>query len=251
MNGRLALEAAAVALMAALLGALVPWSTGALLWSWDALNHHVYLGMLAEQPRWHLDVTAASGQSYQYPYLYWPAYRMSLMSGSGAVAGASWAGFQAAMLALPVWMISLRLLGPLDSGWKGTALRLAACMLAAANAVVLIGIETTASDALAAVPLLWAMVVALGAPSHRQAAGAAALWGVSVAFKLSNGLFLPLLLFWWWQRESPHLPLRRGLALAAGAALGFALAYAPWGWQLWQHTGNPMYPYFAHWLGGS
>jgi Gpi18-like mannosyltransferase len=235
---------------AAALAAAVPLSTGYFAWSWDALNHHVYLGMLAEHPRWHLDVAAANTQSYQYPYLYWPAYRISLLSGSGAWTGALWSALQAVLVLVPVWFISLRLLPPVQSAWQGVAQRTAACALAFMNAVVLIGLETTASDVLAAVPLLWAVYAGLSTrPDHRQALTCGALWGLSVACKLSNGLFLPLLLFWWWQPRKPHLALARGACIAAGACLGFAVPYAPWGWRLWQLTGNPLYPFAAQWFG--
>jgi hypothetical protein len=73
-----------------------------------------------------------------------------------------------------------------------------------------------------------------------------ALFGVAVAFKVSNALFLPLLLMWWVEAKSPYLSLRRGLRLWGGAAMGFLVAYAPWGWQLWEHMGHPLYPYFGH-----
>ena len=131
--------------------------------------------------------------------------------------------------------------------------RLMACLLALSSVVVWIALETTASDLLAAVPLLWALAVA----SHPRRSDARAFWsaalfGLSVAAKLSNGLFLPLLVSWWWQPAGTgrsRLPLARGLALAAGAAGAFLLAYAPWGWQVWQVTGNPLHP-FAGWLFG-
>ena len=250
MTRRLVAEALIFVVLAAVLAAGIPLSEGAFYWSWDALNHHVYLGLTAEQPRWHLDVMAASGQSYQYPYLYWPVYKLPQWFSTGAAAGAAWSAASAALLALPTWLICLRLL-PNDGSrwWHGVLERAAACGFAAMSTVMLIGLETSASDVLAAVPLLWAVWVALGTRTQRQAFWAAALWGVSVAFKLSNGLFLPLLLFWWWQPQVPRLPWRRGLALAAGASLGFLALYAPWGWQLWQLTGNPLYPFLGNLLG--
>lgn len=244
-------EALIVVVLAAALASSVPLSTDAFFWSWDGLNHHVYLGLIAEQPRWQLDVTAASGQSYQYPYLYWPAYKLPQWFSSGAVAGAAWSATNAALLTLPTWLICLRLLpGSGDRPWwHGTLERTAACGFAAMSVVVLTGLETTANDVLAAVPLLWAVWVSLGPRSHRRAFWAAVLWGVSVAFKLSNGLFLPLLMFWWWQPQAPRLPWRRGLSLTSGASLGFLALYAPWGWQLWKLTGNPFYPFLGNLLG--
>lgn len=244
------LELALLTLLAAGLAAAVPLGTGYFAWSWDALNHHVYLGLIAEHPRWDLDVTAASTQSYQYPYLYWPAYRISLLTGHGAWAGAIWSSLQAVLVLVPVWFISRRLLPVVSQSWHGVAQRVAACTLAFMNAIVLIGLETTASDVLAAVPLLWAIYAGLSErPSHTQALTCGALWGASVACKLSNGLFLPLVLFWWWQQQRPHLSLVRGAAIAAGAAAGFGLLYAPWGLHLWRLTGNPFYPFAGQLFG--
>lgn len=241
------------ALCAALVAAL-PLHAGVWGWSWDALNHHIYLGLISESPRWHLDVTAASVQGWQYPYLYWPVYRLALLPLDGAVAGALWSAFLCTLIVPPIWVTSLRLLPRVDMRPTGAVQsafeRSAACVLALLSLVVLSSLGTTANDPLAAVPLLWALAL-MAAPvaSDRRAAAAAALWGISCAFKLSNALAIPLLLVWWWCGPGWPLPLRRGLGLALGALAGFALAYAPWGWQLWQQTGNPFYPFFQRFLG--
>jgi hypothetical protein len=242
-------ELAVLIVAAAGLAAALPLDAGYFGWSWDALNHHIYLGYMAERPRLGQDVLAASFQSYQYPYLYWPIYRLSLLEGNGAYIGAGWAAAQAALLLPPIWLLSLRLLGDAQAPWtlSGAAERAAACALAFLSVVVLVGFETTANDLLAAVPLTWAFAVMAATPStNRRATVAAALWGVSAAFKFSNAIFLPLLLLWWLltdTRGSGTGPWRRGVMMAAGAGLGFGLAYLPWGWQLWLATGNPFYPY--------
>jgi hypothetical protein len=213
-------------------------------WSWDALNHHVYLGYIAEHPRWHLDVVAASVQSWQYPYLYWPVYRLSQLDIGGAAAGAIWGASLAALLTPPVWVLSWRLLrNDTQPYWQAVFERTAACVLAGSSVLVLSAVNTTANDPLAAVPLLWALaLMAVPRSSDPVAAWAGALWGVSVAFKLSNLLALPMLAFWWWSDTRPHLSWRRGLIIALAAAAGFVLAYAPWGWQLWMQTGSPFHP---------
>ena len=244
-----AAELALFTLAAALAAAALPLHAGYLGWSWDALNHHIYLGYVAESPRFDRDVIAASYQSYQYPYLYWPVYRLSLLDGGGAAAGALWAALQAGLLLPPVWLLSLRLLPQRTPAAWGVAERAAACALAFMSAIVVGGLEMTSNDLLAAVPLLWAFAVMAAEPAtDRRAAVAAALWGVSAAFKLSNALFLPLLVLWWLARRGVP-SVRRGLAVAAGARLGFGLAYAPWGWQLWQLTGNPFYPFLKAYFG--
>ena len=244
MNRPQVLELLLLTFLSAAIAALIPLSTGYFAWSWDALNHHIYLGLIAESPRWHLDVLAASYQSYQYPYLYWPVYRLSLLSGSGSVVGALWAALLAMLLLPPVWFISRHVLPAQGPHWKAVAERCAACVLACTSCVILTGFETTSNDMIAAVPLMWALVLGLSrVQSTRRAFGAAVLCGVAVAFKLSNAIFLPLLFVFWWLPGKPHWPLKRGGALALGSFLGFAVFYSPWGLQLWAQTGNPFYPF--------
>ena len=250
MSRALWVELGLLILLAAAASASVPLVTGYFGISWDALNHQLYLGLTAEHPRWDRDVLAASTQTYQYPYSYWPVYRLSLLPGHGSLLGAAWAALQTVMVVIPIWWASLRLL-PEGGRWQGLVQRAAACSLAFMSTVVLAGLETTANDILAAVPLLWAVVVSLGEPhTNRRAFTSASLWGVSVAFKLSNGVFLPLLVCWWWQRGKTSLSATRALSLAAGAGIGFGLAYGPWGWTLWQQTGNPFHPFLGRLFAG-
>jgi hypothetical protein len=150
-----------------------------------------------------------------------------------------------------VWLTSLRLLPQQDSQLQGVFERTAASALALSSVVILSSLGTTANDPLAAVPLLWAVaLMTVPHPSDQRAALAAALWGVSAAFKLSNALAVPLLLVWWWRRPGWPLPVRRGAMIACGGVAGFVVAYLPWGWQLWQQTGSPFYPLLRHWFGG-
>lgn len=240
-------ELSLLVLGAGALAALLPLAFGGLGWSWDALNHHLYLGYIAEHPRWDRDVLAASYQGYQWPYLYWPVYRLSLLPLPGAWVGAAWSAAQAMLVLPPVWWLARHVLPPAGHAAGDAALRIAACVLAGASVVVVNAVDTTSNDLLAALPLLWALAVACGpddAPgTHRRALAAGLLAGASVALKLSNAVLVPpLLAVWWWRACRPHLPLARGAALAGGATLAFVLLYAPWGWQLWRVTGNPFYP---------
>jgi hypothetical protein len=247
MTRALWIEATLVSLAAAVAVALVPLTAGEWGWSWDALNHHIYLGLFAESPRWHLDVVAASTQSYQYPYLYWPVYRLSLLDIGGARAGAIWSAALALLVVPPVWFAAWRLLPPEGLRTQAIFERTAACALALSSVVVLSAFNTTANDLLGSVPLLWAVaLMTVERPGDARAGWAAALWGASAAFKLSNALAIPLLLVWWWQRPGWPLHPRRGLIIGIAATLGYALIWAPWGWQLWLHTGNPFYPFFGH-----
>jgi hypothetical protein len=246
MSRRHWLELFAVTLLAAMAAASLPLLNGHLGWSWDAINHQVYLGMTAEQPRWHLDVLAASGQTYQYPYLYWPVYRMALLDAQGAWVAAAWSALQAACVIPPVWLAAYRLLPQERGAAEAAAERVAACVLGVMSIVLWASLETTANDLLAAMPLLWAVAIGLKpTPSGRRLLAMGAMFGVSVAFKLSNALFAPLLLLWWFEARAPYLSLRRGLSLWGGAAVGFLVAYAPWGVQLWTNMGHPLYPFMG------
>jgi hypothetical protein len=235
-----ALLSALCAIAAATL-ASVPGNWG---WSWDALNHHVYLGHISGTQRWQLDVMAANVQSLQYPYLYWPVALLAQSPLSGAQAAALWGATLTLLLVPPLWLLAWRLLPQQGHPAQAVFERGAATLLGLSSMVVIAGLGTTANDPLATVPLLWAIAwMAEPQASDRRAALAAALWGVSVAFKLSNVLALPLLLVWWWRGLPRPLPLRRGWGIALGAAAGYGLAYAPWGVQLWAWSGNPFYPF--------
>jgi hypothetical protein len=246
------LEVLLLTALAAAGGAVLTWFGGPWGWTWDALNHHVYLGLIAESPRWSLDVLAASYQGYQHPYLYWPVYRIALMSGDGQWVAMAWTAAQAALVLPPIWFCARALLAAPQVGrWEMIGMRVAACFLAALNGVVLLGLQPSSNDLMAAWPLLCGTALHLSRPASIRFAGLAAmLWGASVALKWSNGLMLPVLLFWAWHPVRPHLQLRRCWTVACGAVIGFAVVWAPWGLQLWSVTGNPFYPYFRAWFGG-
>jgi len=260
MKGALWVELVLITLASMAAVAALPLTAGTWGWSADALNHHVYLGLISQSPRWHLDVMAASFQGWQYPYLYWPVYQLAQSPVHGATAGAIWSALLAALMVPPVWLMSLRLLhGPrkpsTHAGHQPIAVqaifeRCCATALALSSVIVLSALGTTANDPLATVPLLWAIAsMMMPEPSHRRAALAAGLWGVSVAFKPTAVLAAPLLLVWWYTPGGWQPLLHRATAMAVGGTFGFGLAYLPWGWQLWRQTGNPVYPFLPGWFG--
>jgi len=231
----------------------IPLSSGTLGLSWDALNHHIYLGWTAQEPRFDRDLFAAAGQSYQYPYLYWPVYKLATAGWSGVSAG-----FVLATLHLiivpPVWLLA-RLCMPgqtlFDAIMRGVAVALAFM-----TGAVLAQFDSTSNDLLAAAPLAWALALALApldparpgwlTPS-RSIGLSGLLAGISVAFKLSNGpLVLATMPFVW--LLAPSGPMAKRITLAglgcAWTLLGCAAAYAPWGAALWHEFGNPIYPFY-------
>jgi hypothetical protein len=241
-------EAWLVALGGALALVAVPLWLGYLGISWDAVNHHFYLGWTAEHPRFDQDYLPAAYQTYQYPYLYWPVYKLAMAGVSGTTAGIVLALIHAT--AVPaVWLIARSCIPGEDL--FAAAMRAAGVLLGFMSAAVLSMLETTSNDLMAAIPLLWAYALALrplalpGASTLRNQAASGLMAGISVAFKLSNG-FLALALPVMWVLASGSLRERVVRCLLAGLAVlaGFLLFYGYWGWELWSHFGNPMYPLY-------
>jgi hypothetical protein len=245
-----------VVLLAAVGFSAIPLVLGEIGISWDALNHHIYLGWTAERPRFDRDFLAASYQSYQYPYLYWPVYKLSALGLSG-----SQAGVMLALLHLvavpPVWMVAHTCMP--GGGAFGAFMRTMAVALAFMTGIVLSLFDSTSNDLLAAAPLVWAIALALvpwdaTAPAwltrHRAVLLSGACAGIAVAFKLSNGPLAVLFPLLWACLPSGSMWHRMRMVVLGCAAtlVGFAVAYAPWGWQLWRHYGNPIYPFDFDWF---
>ena len=75
--------------------------------------------------------------------------------------------------------------------------------------------------------------------------GSGVLAGLSVAFKLSNGpLALVLPVVWVLGPGGARAVATRIVIGGTATVLGFVIAYAPWGWQLWQQFGNPVYAWY-------
>jgi hypothetical protein len=222
--------------------------------SWDALNHQVYLGWSADAARFDRDVMPAAYQTYQFPYLYWPLYRLALGNFSGMQAGIVLVSLQ--MITVPPAWIVARSCMP-EASWFGTAMRLMGVGLAFLSGLVLSLFTSTSNDLLAAAPLLWAIAAvfpyAARSDAQRLPYGAVvlsgALGGLSVACKLSNGplvLLLPLL--WVTPPQGWRRRVAAGIFGSIAIVLAFALAYGTWGIQLWKLHGNPIYPFADAWF---
>lgn len=231
--------------------ASIPLRLNGLGISWDTINHHIYLGWIADKPRFAFDFLAASYQSYQFPYLYWPIYKLSNLGFSGP-----WAGFVLAVLQLPVvpaiWII-------VKTGIPGNLvvdaiLRGLGVALGLISTVILAQFDATSNDLLAAIPLVWSIALALCATNPaasswitpRQATiWSGALSGIAVACKLSNGplaILLPLL--WFFSASNFKIKVTNIVLSGIAAIAGFVAVYGYWGWQLWENFGNPFFPFY-------
>jgi hypothetical protein len=241
-------EFPAVLLVSVIVLVAVPLALGGLGVSWDALNHHIYLGWTAEGHRFGKDFLAASYQSYQFPYLYWPVYKLSSLDVPGAIAGAALNSMY--ILAVPpLWKVARRCV-PGDEP-RDVVLRMLGVALAATSGVALSLLDATSNDLLAAIPLLWSVAWALEAAhgdeavQRKNVVKSAAAAGLSVAFKLSNGPLAILLPGIWIM--AGRRPRERFTAVVLGcltAAAAFLVTYGYWGWQLWKYFGNPVFPFY-------
>lgn len=233
----------------------VPLTLGEIGISWDALNHHIYLGWTAEHPRFDKDLLAAGYQSFQFPYLYWPVYKLAVSGWSG-----KWAGFILATLHVvtvpPVWILA-RTCMPGNTVFD-VAMRLLAVILAFMTGVILSLFDSTSNDLMAAAPLVWALALGLAPLDKAREAwldpfkatifsGLCA--GLAVACKLSNGPLALVLPFIWilsapCRRKSFSQVLYGSLATIAG----FVAVYGYWGNLLWINFGNPVYPFADSWF---
>jgi hypothetical protein len=226
----------------------IPVSEGGTTLSWDALNHHIYLGWTAERPRFDRDFLAAGYQSLQYPYLYWPVYKLALSGASGITAGVVLAALH--LPAVPaVWLISRRCMP--GASWSDLAMRIMAVALAFMTGAVLSLMDMSSNDLMAAIPLIWSIALALDAvdpPLGRasiRVGGSGLLAGVAVAFKFSNGPIAVLLpLMWAFSAQQPRQRLRNVIVGCVLTVVGLVAAYGFWGALLWREFGNPMYPFY-------
>jgi hypothetical protein len=229
----------------------IPLCLGEIGLSWDAFNHHIYLGWTAFSPRFDHDFLAASYQSYQYPVLYWPFFKLSQSGLSGAHAGAILASLN--LLAVPpLWQIARACIA--GDSWYALFMRFAAIVLAFMTAVVLSLFDSTSNDLLAAAPLVWAVALALlplGVDTGtwlkpRTACVLSGLCaGMSVAFKLSNGPIAVLMpLVWVFVGQDGASRIKSVLLGGVACLAGYCLIYGYWGVQLWSHYGNPIYPFY-------
>lgn len=238
-------------LMAALAFMSIPIVRGGLGLSSDTLNHHIYLGWVANSTRFNLDLFAASYQSYQYPYLYWPIYKLAIGGASGTFAGVIIASLNLFLIP-PIWMLARACIPgitPYDA-----LMRLFSVVLALMSCVILLSLETTSNDLLVAIPLVWAIALAI-LPMDQFRQGrmtpercillSGVLAGVSTAFKLSNGPIAILIPGLWCFSGITTRQRVRYISIGAGAAIGgFLTTYGYWGWLLWRWFGNPIYPMY-------
>lgn len=235
------IEGTAATLVGWLFFVSIPVLNGGLGLSWDALNHHIYLGWSAEGNRLAMDFWAAGSQSYQHPYLYWPAYKLMQAGASGTLASVVLCTLNA-LIVPPLWIMSRQLIS--GDGWVEVSTRLVCLALGLSSPLVISVVGTTSNDILSAMPMMWAIALLLpGSAKLYPSIFGGLLIGISIAFKLSNApiaIAVPFLVLA--SSENQRSKFSKLVALGAFTLLGYLIAYLPWGLQLLHHYGNFYYP---------
>jgi hypothetical protein len=208
---------------------------------WDVLHYHLYLGFAADGRRLMQDFLPVGPQSYLNPYALWPFFALDSAGVPPLVLAALLGAVQSLNVCLALWLASL-----LMPGRHG--LWLLATALTWANPVFLSEVGTSYTDITTSLPVLVALVVLVKAwpqPSFLAVLLSGVAMGVAFALKMSNGPYaLALGLVWPLAFATWRGRVQAGLACLGGGLLGTALAGGVWFWQVWQATGNPVFPAF-------
>lgn len=224
--------------------------------NWDSLNYHLYAGYSALNDRFDRDFMGAGLTGYLNPYAHVPFYLMVDAGWPALAIGLTLSSLHAVNLWL-VYEFALVLLPRSLGSHRRLALALAAVSFALFNPVFLQETGSTFVDISTGLPAIagWLLVahvlrdIGTPQPDLRRAVrltfAAGILLGTAASLKLSNVLFafalLPALLL---LRQPLRLRLRLFAMFALGGIVSSGIVAGPWAWKLWQHLGNPLFPFF-------
>lgn len=215
--------------------------------NWDLRNYHLYTPLAWLEGRLAGDIAPAQLQSWHNPIVDIP-FALMVRAGLGGVPIAIWLAIPS-LLAL---YFGLRLLDTLMPAQRSRARTWIAGFVAITGAAVYPGTAAIFNDHIVAAFMLGAL---LWLAQSRQRRGPVATWlpiglmaGAAAGFKLTGVTYcLGFIAAAAVAGPVRQLPLRIG-ALAVGGGVAAALCWGPWGWYLWQHHGNPLFPYFNQWF---
>jgi hypothetical protein len=220
--------------------------------NWDLQNYHYYNPWAWWNGRifgW--DVAAAQIQTYHNPLLDFPFFAMVSAAWPPRVI-AFVLSIPTALAGFFVYKLAWILFGSLRGGERWIA---AACAVAigTTSAMGLGALANTMNEwplaALVAFALWWLVRAqdAQGAIARGALVVAGMTMGIATGAKLTAAPFalamgIALLV------RRPRIRIADALWFALGAAGGFAIAYGPWGYALWTHFDNPVFPYLNQWF---
>ena len=225
--------------------------------NWDLQNYHFY-GPWAwlEGRAFGRDVAAAQLQTYLNPLLDLPFYAMVASDWNPRLISAVLAlpaGISAWLLAKLAWA----LFGGIDTPSRLVAVVASLAIgLTAAMAVGTLGMTMNDWPGTAlTLAALWLIVRAIvsgrgAAVAVRTLVAAGALIGAASGLKLTVATFAVAMCIGLLLRPPLAVArLREALVFGVAVLAGFSVTYAYWGWQLWTHFGNPVFPFANQWFG--
>lgn len=232
---------------------LLSWARGQDA-NWDLLNYHLYnaWALLGDVPN-HF---AASIQGYFDPYLDVPYYVLAtdLLAQHPQILQAL-AGIPYGVLLFEIGLLARLVVAELalERTWQRVLLIALMVLLAGTGVSVWIQVGTTTNEiTVAAVAMAGVLLLAQGAglqeSSRRtllRAALVGAALGLATGLKLTAGVYLPAAGVYYLLSGGTAMQRVQRAAVYSIAALAMAaLSYGPWGWHLYQTTGNPFFPMF-------
>lgn len=228
--------------------------------NWDLQNYHYYNPWAWWNGRiFGTDIAPAQLQTFHNPVLDLPFYFMVAAGWPPRVIAfclAIPAGVAAFFLAKLVRL----LFADLPRGERPVA-QIAAFAIGVTSAMGIATLGTTMNEwplVALTLPALWLVVRDLvGAPARalrvRTLVIAGLLCGIATGVKLTAGSFavafcLALLLRGPYAAPALRRALREALVYGLAVLAGFAIAYGPWGYQLWSHYASPVFPYGNEWI---
>ena len=228
--------------------------------NWDLQNYHFYNPWAWLHGRiFDRDIAAAQLQTYHNPLLDLPFY---------AMVAADWPPRVIAFaLAVPTGIAAFflaKLLPLLFADLPRTERRVAVVASFAIGVTSAMGIATLGTTmnewplVALTMPALWLVVRALvNFPTHPlrwpTLVGAGLLCGLASGAKLTAATFavamcLALLLRGPYTGVALRRSFRQSVIYGLAVLAAFALAYGPWGYQLWAHYDSPIFPYGNEWI---
>jgi len=218
--------------------------------NWDLRNYHLYVPHALLQGRMFFDVAPAQLQSFFNPLLHLPHHLLffALMDRPRLFAFAMGlpAGLLAFLMLRIAWVHAAQLAPRRSVAW--TAMAVCGTMgLTGATVLPAVGLSTF--DIVVTVPLALAYLLILREVVDCEAGHDArgfALAAAGAAAGLAAGLKLTVVPFAAALGLMILLLLGFRAAVVAGSAMcvAFLAGFGPFAWQLWQATGNPLFPHF-------
>lgn len=219
--------------------------------SWDLRNYHLYAAWAALHGRLGMDLAPAGMQSFfnplpDLPYFLLGTGPLQHLPRTLAAVQGLWYG------ALVFVLLKLALRLAEVTGRRFGAIDMLAVLIGATGTMAVSQAGLTSNELPLAVLILSALTLSLplcgsGVPPKpwRRVLLAGFLCGLAAGLKPTAVVYLPAIgLALLIALGARAMAWRLVVLLAVASIVGFLLAYGWWGWQLWQLTGNPVFPLF-------